>query len=251
MKKEYIHTAHFRFYEELNDFLPQKNRKKEFAYTFFDKPSVKEAVESLGVPHTEIDLILINGESVDFSHNIKEGDRISVYPRFESIDISSITRLRPKPLRKVKFVCDVHLGKLSRYLRLLGFDTLYEKKFLDADIIRLSLVEKRIILTRDLGILKHKEVQHGYFLREIDPKKQVEEVLRRFDLKKKIKPFIRCLECNDLLLPVEKAEILDKLLPETKRSFHVFLQCPGCKRVYWEGSHYDKLSSFIESLKKE
>ncbi len=250
MKKEYLYTAYFRFYEELNDFLPQKNRRKEFVYKFFGKPSVKEAIESFGVPHTEIDLILINGSSVDFSHHIEEGDRISVYPRFESIDISSVIRLRPKPLREVKFVCDVHLGKLSHYLRLLGFDTLYDKEFLDAEIIRISLEEKRIVLTRDLGILKQKQVKHGYFIRETDPTKQVKEVLRRFDLKEKIMPFTRCLECNDQLRPVKKAEITDELLPETKKVFHTFMQCPSCKRVYWEGSHYDKLSKFVDSLKK-
>ncbi len=174
----------FRFYEELNDFLPFKYRKKRFEYNIATNTSVKDAIESLGVPHTEIDLILVNSNSVDFSCNLKEGDHVSVYPKFESFDIAELTKIRSEPLRKIKFILDVHLGKLAKYLRLLGFDTLYHNNLDDPEIIEIAKTEKRIILTRDLGILKNNKVTHGYWLRSQDSKEQLKEVIQRFDLKK-------------------------------------------------------------------
>src|SRR3989338_9144205 len=113
--------AHFRFYEELNDFLPPERRKTTFTREFRNRASVKDMIEALGVPHTEVDLILVNGASVDFSYLVQDGDRISVYPMFESFDIRPLVHLRPRPLREPKFVLDTHLGKLAVYLRLLGF----------------------------------------------------------------------------------------------------------------------------------
>ncbi|MGM0498034.1 MAG: Mut7-C RNAse domain-containing protein, partial [Bacteroidota bacterium] len=189
-------TASIRFYEELNDFLPKEKIKKDIVFHFFDQPTVKDIIESFGVPHTEVDLILVNGKSVEFDYHIKPQDRISVYPKFESLDIQEITKLRQRPLRNIKFILDVHLGKLAKYLRLLGFDTIYQNKMDDASIVNQSKTEHRIILTRDIGILKHNEVQHGYYVRSDDPKKQIKEIIQRFDLKDSIDPFSRCLECN-------------------------------------------------------
>src|SRR3972149_748976 len=136
-------TAYFRFYEELNDFLPPEKRKIKFEHPFFCRASVKDIIESLGVPHTEIDLILVNGKSVDFSYIINDKDEISVYPVFESFDISEVQHLRAKPLREPKFVLDVHLGALAKYLRMTGFDTVYHNNFEDVEIIKVSLSQKR------------------------------------------------------------------------------------------------------------
>ncbi len=155
--------AQFRFYEELNDFLPKNHRKATFLFKFVTQIRVGEAIESLGVPHTEIDLVLINGQSVSLSQQLQDNDRVAVYPVFESIDISAINYLRPKPLRKIKFILDVHLGRLAKYLRICGFDTLYEN-LEDNEIIKRSLQEKRIILTKDRGLLKNKRVTHGYWV---------------------------------------------------------------------------------------
>ena len=124
-----MHKATFRFYEELNDFLPKEKRKKRFEHNFIDRASVKDVIESFGVPHTEVDLIIVNGESKNFSYIINDGDDISVYPVFESIDISNLQKLRPEPLREPKFILDVHLGTLARYLRMLGFDTNYRNDY--------------------------------------------------------------------------------------------------------------------------
>ena len=154
-------VAQFRFYEELNDFLAPALRKCEFAYAFTGTPSVKDPIEAIGVPHTEVDLVLVDGESLDFTRRLTGGERVAVYPVFERLDIAPVTRLRARPLRRTRFVLDVHLGKMARYLRLLGFDALYRTDYDDATIIRLSLDEQRIILTRDRGVLKHTAVTHG------------------------------------------------------------------------------------------
>ena len=239
----------FRFYEELNDLLPFKYRKKRFEYNIATNTSVKDAIESLGVPHTEIDLILVNSNSVDFSYNLKESDYVSVYPKFESFDISELTKIRSEPLRKIKFILDVHLGKLAKYLRLLGFDTFYHNNLDDPEIIEIAKTEKRIILTRDLGILKNTKVTHGYWLRSQDSKEQLKEVIQRFDLKKKLNIFSRCTLCNGVISKIDKSKLLDQVNKKTLEEFNVFYQCKNCKKIYWEGSHYDNMTKFIHSIK--
>ncbi|MBU4209202.1 MAG: Mut7-C ubiquitin/RNAse domain-containing protein [Proteobacteria bacterium] len=185
------HIAWFRFYEELNDFLSADKRKIAFAYKLSGSPSVKDVIEAVGVPHTEVDLILINGNSVKFDHILSHGDHISVYPVFENFDISHVTRLRPEPLRETRFIVDVHLGRLSRLLRMLGFDTLYKNNYKNEEIITEALTQKRIILTRDPGLLKNRSITHGYLIRGTDPHEQAQEVIQRFDLYSQAKPFIR------------------------------------------------------------
>ncbi|MDZ7343194.1 MAG: Mut7-C ubiquitin/RNAse domain-containing protein, partial [candidate division KSB1 bacterium] len=188
-----MNCAYFRFYEELNDFLPEEKKKTTFVHHFKDRASIKDMIEAIGVPHTEIDLILVNGQAVDFSYLVQDRDRISVYPVFESLDISAVTNLRKQPLREAKFVLDVHLGKLASYLRLVGFDTLYRNDFSDAELAEISSRERRILLTKDRRLLKRRIVTHGYCIRETAPKKQLLEVLKRFDLFKSLDPFSRCL----------------------------------------------------------
>ena len=239
---------HMRFYEELNDFLPGHKRKLSFEHAFNGNMSIKDVIESVGVPHTEVDLILANGKSVDFKFKAKDKDQISVYPMFESIDISDIIKLRPKPLRVTKFILDVHLGKLAKYLRMIGFDTLYENNYTDPFIIETSISERRIILTRDLGILKNKQVTHGYYIRSAQPKKQLNEVIDRFDLRNNIQPLKRCLECNGLIKIVVKKEIEHLLKPKTRKYFNEFFRCTTCKKIYWEGSHYHRMIERICSL---
>jgi uncharacterized protein with PIN domain len=244
MKKVY-----FRFYEELNDFLPEEKRKIRFTHNYIDRASVKDVIESYGIPHTEIDLILVNGSSVGFDYLINDGDDISVYPVFESLDITNIQHLRPEPLRNPKFIADVHLGRLARYLRMMGFDVLYKNDFDDKEIITLSLSERRTILTKDRGILKRNEVTHGCWIRSTKVKEQVKEVIKRFDLKKNIREFSRCIECNSLLIKTDKDKILNELPPKVALSREEFYKCPACKKNYWKGTHHQKMLSFIQSVK--
>jgi uncharacterized protein with PIN domain len=244
-----MHKVYFRFYEELNDFLPKEKRKVRFIHTFIDRASIKDVIESLGVPHTEVDLILANGKSIDFNYIINDGDEFSVYPMFESLDISNVQHLRPIPLRNPKFIADVHLGKLSRYLRMMGFDVVYGNDKDDDEIERISIDEKRAILTRDIGILKRNEVTHGYWVRSSLVKEQVVEIVKGFDLKKLIKEFTRCIECNTLLEPISKDEIVDDLPPKVAESQSVFSKCPSCNKNYWMGTHHQKMLAFIQSIK--
>jgi uncharacterized protein with PIN domain len=237
-----------RFYEELNDFLPVERKKVAFTHTFRGRVSVKDLIESLGVPHTEIDLILVNGRSVDFSYLAQDGDRISVYPVFEALDISPLLLLRPKPLRVIRFVTDIHLGKLARYLRMLGFDTLYRSNYSDDVLAAISSSEGRILLTRDCGLLKRNEVTHGYWVRLLNPLGQLEEVVHRLDLYNAFSPFTRCLECNGMLEPVEKESIIDRLPPATRNAFGEFHCCQDCRKVYWKGSHYERMRRLVDHL---
>lgn len=239
----------FRFYEELNDFLAPDRKKRDFSVPFRPRNSVKDMIESLGVPHTEVDLILVNGESVDFAYIVRPDDRISVYPVFEALDISGATHLRPVPLRRTRFVLDTHLGKLARYLRLLGFDTLYENTYGDEELAEISAAgEQRILLTRDQGLLKRKRVRHGYFVRSDNPQRQVREVLSRFDLYNAVEPFKRCTQCNGLIQTAGKEEVREQLPGRVARQFDEFSRCGGCGRVYWKGGHYERMLKIIAGL---
>lgn len=177
-----------RFYAELRDFLSPEHRSGTVAHTFRLPGSVKDVIESYGVPHTEVELVLVGGESVDFSYQVQDGDRISVYPVFESFDVASLVRLRPEPMRHVRFVLDGHLGTLARYLRLLGFDAAYARNASDRQLIRMSTTEGRILLTRDVGLLKNRAVTHGHFVRSDDPRQQVLDVVSRFQLAGRLRP---------------------------------------------------------------
>ena len=174
--------AWFRFYEELNDFLAPALRKRDIEYRCARAATVKNAIEALGVPHTEVELILVNGESVDFSYLMREADRVSVYPKFESFDIQPLLRVREAPLRELRFVADAHLGGLARLLRMLGFDTLYSNAITDEEIRDLAQADGRIVLTRDRDLLKRREITHGCFVRSLKPSQQLREIVQRLQL---------------------------------------------------------------------
>ncbi len=244
-----LRKSFFRFYEELNDHLPEEARKQAFAYEFTGRPSVKNSIQAIGIPQSEVDLILVDGNPVDFDYQMQGGEKISVYPVFESLDISPVAKLRPEPLRETRFIVDVNLGKLAQKLRLLGFDTLFRNDFDDDEIIEISLREKRIILTRDKGILKQNAVTHGYFLRSDDPKKQLKEVIERLQLHQKFRPFSRCTACNSSLEQVEKSSLKNRITEDTLQYYNEFWQCTGCGKIYWQGSHFRHILDWIEILK--
>jgi uncharacterized protein with PIN domain len=236
-----------RFYEELNEFLPVEQRTKSFPYTLKQAVSVKDLIESLGVPHTEVDLILVNGHSENFEYCVRNGDHISVYPVFESWDISAVNRLRPAPLRDTRFVLDTQLGRLAAYLRMLGFDTLYRKDYDNPDLVKISVDENRILLTRDRLLLMHRQITHGYYVREKQPRRQLLEIISRFDLSTSLKPLTRCLRCNGLTQPVSKATITHQLSPQTRSHHDEFWQCQRCQKIYWKGRHLTSLLSYIHA----
>ena len=242
------HLGNFRFYEELNDFVPTECQKQTIEYRFKGQPAIKDPIEVLGVPHSEVDLIVVNGKSVGFDYRQKNGDRVSVYPVFESLDISPLQHLRAKPLRRTRFIVDVNLGKLARRLRMLGFDSLYDNRLEDRRIVDIAAAQKRIILTRDRRLLFRKRVTHGYWVRSDDPHTQLQEVLSRLDLRRQTRPLCRCIECNGLIEAVDREQVWDRLEPLTRRYYEHFFLCPDCGKIYWEGSHVENMGRAIDEL---
>lgn len=250
------YTVTIRFYDDLNDFLGKDSRQKDLIVQSKDRRSIKDLIESLGVPHTEVDLILVNGESVDFSYIIHEADRISVYPEFRVFDISGITGLRPRVRGEMRFILDVHLRKLARLLRLLGFDVDYQKDRDDLELAEISHREGRILLTRDRQLMKRKIANSGFIIRNTDAEEQVREVMERLDLWSLIKPFTRCIECNGMIEPISVSNVKFQeekhRIPEEVFSWcREFFFCTSCARIYWKGSHYDKLQRKIDGIRKK
>jgi uncharacterized protein with PIN domain len=238
-------VAYVRVYAELNELLPPGIRYSSFPHIVEDPCSVAQCLESCGVPRSLVDLVLLNGESAGFAAPIREGDRLSVYPVFESFDIAREQRLRPKPLRMPRFVLDVHLGKLAVHLRMLGFDAIYRNDFGDDELSGAAAAEGRVLLSKDRRLLARPEVLRGYAVREKEPRLQLAEVGHRFDLCSCISPFTRCFRCNVVLESVGKDEVLNSLPPKVRQSFDEFRRCPDCGRIYWKGSHYQRMVELI------
>lgn len=233
--------AHFRFYEHLNYFLAVQRRQVEFVYPFDGVRSVKDMIEAAGVPHTEVSLIRANGQPVDFGYYVHDGDQISVYPASPG---SGIVSLLPD---EACFVADIHLGRLVAHLRMVGFDTLYPDDYRDEHLAQIAADEKRILLTRDAGLLKRKIVARGLYLQTTDPWKQFAEVLHRFDLfTQALANNPRCAACNGHLRIVDKAMIRDRLPDKTREYFDEFRECVVCGKLYWKGSHFQRITTFLK-----
>jgi len=240
----------FRFYGDLNDFLPPARRQVAFAYETNGPQSVKHLIEALGVPHPEVALILNGNVPVGFSHQPQPGERIAVFPEFFSLDLAGVLPLRPPLPDPPAFLADNHLGRLVRLLRLLGIDTTYDHELDDESLAERSRDENRVLLTRDRGLLKRSLVIWGYCLRTTDSHEQLRAVLHRFRLFDHVAPWTRCLRCNGSLHPVDKAAVLDRLEPKTKLYYEEFRQCDRCGQVYWQGSHIENLLRIVEEIKK-
>ncbi len=239
-------TATFRFYEELNDFLAPGRRRREFSVVCARSATTKHMIEALGVPHTEVELILVNGESAGFDRLLQDGDRVAVYPRFEALDVTPLLRLREQPLRVTRFVADAHLGGLARLLRMAGFDTLYRNDYGDNEIADVASHEKRIVLTRDRELLKLRGITHGCYLHAQKPAQQFRELLDRLDLTRSLRPFTLCMDCNAPLRAIDKAQVLDRLPPAVRTNHQRFTTCDLCGRIFWEGTHWQRLRGLID-----
>jgi hypothetical protein len=233
--------AHFRFHAELNDLLPLSRRRVEIDVPLNGDQSVKHLIESLGVPHVEVGRVLVNGALVDFSYLVQEGDLVEVHP------ISYVGHPADSG-EAPRFVLDNHLGRLAIYLRILGFDALYRNDFQDEELAQVCDREDRVLLTRDKRLLMRNQVRRGYWLRSKIPRRQLEEVVRRFGLAGMIRPFQRCLRCNELLVPVRKEDIMHRLKPLTRQYYDEFRLCPACDQIYWKGSHYERMRQLIEQV---
>jgi uncharacterized protein with PIN domain len=241
-------TATFRFYEELNAFIAPERRGRAFAARCARAATTKHMIEALGVPHTEVDLVLVNGQSVGFDRLIADGDRVAVYPKFEAFDITPLLRVRERPLRDTRFVADAHLGGLAHLLRMTGFDTLYDNHYHDDEIERLAHAEGRIVLTRDRELLKRRDITHGCYVHALRSEAQLREMFDRLDLARSARPFTRCLSCNAPLRPIDAAHAAPQVPTRVRAAHQRFVTCDGCGRIFWEGSHWRRMRTLIDAL---
>ena len=242
-------TLSFRFYAQLNAFLEPNRRGRRFEYHLAGPASIKDTIEALGVPHPEVDLILVNGRAVDFTYRVCEGDAVAVYPRFRRLDLTPMhLRVGAAVPSPVRFVVDVHIARLAALLRLGGFDAVLHGD--DAEIAELAERDERIVLTRDVTLLKRSVIRVGRWIRHTDPERQLAEVLEHFELADLMRPFTRCLECNTPLTPADAETIAARVDPAIRSRFAVFTECRGCRRVYWQGTHYRRLLEVLDRVRR-
>jgi uncharacterized protein with PIN domain len=241
-------SAHFRFYAELNDFLAPALRQRTFRQVCARDASVKHMIEALGVPHTEVEMILVDGAPVDFSHRLREGERVAVYPAFSMLEGLPPVCLRPPLPGVARFVADAHLGQLAKHLRMLGFDVLYRNDYSDAEVARLAAADDRIVLTRDRDLLIRRDIVHGCYLHAVSSAEQLPEVISRFALAASVRTFSRCLNCNSALRSVAKSEVADRVPQHSRAVYERFFECQGCAQVYWEGSHVARMRARLAQV---
>ena len=239
-------TVRLKFHGDLDFFLGSRAGGGVIERNLTEKTSVKDAIESCGVPHPEVDLILMNRQSIDFAYAVASDAEIEVFPIGTHRPQLKEKHLQPTSIRR--FIADGHLGRLTRNLRLLGFDVAYDQQADDRQLLDVMKREDRALLTRDRRLLMHAIVAHGYCPRSQDADEQTIEVIRRFDLFESIASFTRCLRCNEELREVAKIDVIGKLEPLTKIYYEQFRRCSGCGQIYWAGSHFEKLQKRIEKI---
>ncbi len=233
-------NAYFLFIGSLNDFLNHRQKDQQIQISFHGNPGIKDIIESLGVPHVEIQQILVNSVAVDFSYQLESGDVVQIFP----------FTYGPLPAQKEKpsFVLDVHLGKLARYLRMMGFDSVYKNDFSDRELVNISCTDLRVLLTRDIGVLKYGCLRYGYWVRATNALIQAKEIVTRYRLCPLISPFSLCMECNYPLIPVSKFLIENRIQNLTREHYNTFSQCVNCLKIYWPGSHFHKMNDLIKQI---
>lgn len=244
-KHHMVEKIPFYFHGNLFDFLP-KRIQMPYPYPLLTTTTVKDAIEAIGVPHVEVGAIKVKEEAVSFSYLLQPPDTVEVFPYQPSQKLNDI--LRPALNEPYRFILDVHLGSLARLLRLSGFDTYYQTEAEDATIAQIAATEKRIVLTRDIGLLKHKIIDWGYWIRSQHKEEQFREVACRYELWSSFSPFTYCLACNGKIVQAPKESVLDLLPSNAAFYFQSFYQCQNCKKVYWKGSHYDHMLQTLERL---
>lgn len=243
-----MQNAELSFASGLEYFLAPEHKNGRVVYPVDRRASIKDVVEALGVPHTEVGSISVNGDEVDFSHLLRPGDEIEVCPVTPPMNVFKPSLLRPEPLSRLAFAADVNVGKLASLLRLIGLDTAFKNNWSDVRIADLAETEGRVVLSKDRDLLKRKAVTFGRYVRADDPKKQLKEVVDFFGIKGPFEPFTRCLRCNVPLVSVDKQDIIDRLEPLTKKHYDKFSMCPSCGRIYWAGSHYEEMENLLNKL---
>lgn len=241
-------TATFRFYAKLNAFLPAERRGQAFRCSCAQAATLKHMIEAIGVPHTEVALVLVDGDPVGLDRRIEEGDRIAVYPKFERLVITGLTPVPAPPGGPPRFVADAHLGGLARLLRMAGFDTRFDNRYEDAAMVALANREGRVLLTRDRALLMHRAVRHGCYVHALKPADQLREIYQRLDLAAHARPFTLCMRCNAPLCALDRQAVRDRVPPRVLERHERFVGCNGCGRIFWEGTHWQDMRAMLGSL---
>jgi len=229
-------AARFRFHESLSAFLKPERRDRVFSYAPARAATLKNAIEALGVPHTEVGAVTVNGAPATLQRIVREGDEIEVLA------------VEPEEPFPVRFLADAHLGGLARFLRMLGFDTLHENAYTDDEIRRLAAEDRRIVLTRDRELLKCGDIARGHYVRAVKAERQIAEIAARYRLGDRAQPFSLCLRCNRPLEPVDRTEIAARVPGKVLHLHDRFTRCPGCERIYWPGSHYARMQAALQEI---
>jgi uncharacterized protein with PIN domain len=237
--------ATFRFYGELNDFLPRERKGRDITAPCARMATTKHMIEALGVPHTEVELVLVNGENAGLDLLLEEGDRVAVYPHFTRFDVSDLRRAPLLPPGRIRFVADAHLGGLARLLRMAGFDTIYDNSLSGDQVEALAADQERVVLTRDRELLKRRGIDQGCYVRAQRPEAQLRDLFEHLGLAERARPFTRCLHDNAPLRSVAKGEVLDRLPPQVAATQDEFNTCDLCGRVYWKGSHWQRMRAVL------
>jgi uncharacterized protein with PIN domain len=234
--------AAFRFHAELNDFLVPLHRHREFTAPCSRNATAKHMIEALGVPHTEVGLLLINDVPAGLDQLLEDGDRVTVHPVVppETAEDDATEALR--------FVADAHMGGLAHLLRLCGFDTLYDNHYADAEIEVIASDENRIVLTRDRELLKRRTIARGCYVHALKPIQQIAEVSQRYQLTAQAQPFSRCLACNASLRHIDKTEVTGRVPTGVYQRQERFSTCVACQRIFWEGSHWQRMKGVLTQL---
>lgn len=240
-------TATFRFHAELNEFLPWTRREREFSCACAPDATLKHVIEALGVPHTEVRQLLVNGRIAHLTQRTREGDRIDVHPASTATGSAAPPQLAAGSATPPRFIADAHLGGLARLMRLAGFDTRYENALGDVEIVAIARSEGRCVLSRDVGLLKRRELQAGCYVHALKPLAQLQEIVRRLGLAGHARPFSLCLACNAPLKNVAKADVVERLPQPVRERHERFTRCDACGRVYWEGSHWNRMQHLLQA----
>jgi uncharacterized protein with PIN domain len=228
-------TARFRIHGELSE-LVLAGQPLERAVD--GTSTVKHFVEELGIPHTEYGKVRVNGVPSHGGHRVQDGDVVDVYPAEQ-----------PALVSEPRFILDVHLGTLARYLRLLGFDATYDNHASDDDLLARAAAEVRTLLTRDRGLLRRRVVTDARLVRGTDPLEQLIDLVRRLRLGAWIRPYTRCTTCNGVLVPARRVDVAPLVQPGTLRDHEKFAACAACGKVYWEGAHHARISGVIAAAR--
>lgn len=232
-------TATFRFHGDLESFLPRERRGAAIEHVYARAATLKQAIEALGVPHTEVGAVSVNGTPATLARAVRELDVVEAFPHVPGA----------APFEEpLAFVADAHLGGLARMLRMLGFDTLFDAGFADAEVVRLAHAGRRVALTRDRDLLKRRDVLRGAFVRALKPEAQLKEIAARYPIAARMRPFTLCLHCNFVLAPAATELVLAHVPERIRAHYTSFMYCAGCGRVYWEGSHWERMRSVLAQM---